>query len=58
MESPEENVSKTSSTLPTSVYSTDSNETTTTTTTTTTVNNMQEDVRTGKSTYLQVYSIF
>ena len=54
MESPEENVLKTSSTLPTSAYSTDPNETTTTTT----VNNMQEDVRAGKSTYLQVYSIF
>ena len=51
MESPEENVSKTSSTLPTSAYSTDPNETTT-------VNNRPEDVRAGKSTYLQVYYIF
>ena len=55
MESPEENVSKTSSTLPTSAYSTDPNETTTTTTT---VNDTKEDVLAGKSTYLQVYYIF
>ena len=44
--------------LPTSADTTDPNETTTTTTTTTTVNNTPEDVRAGKSTYLQIYSIF